>query len=299
MGFRLRLSALHVIAIICIGITVWGGFIVMPIRAENLPAGAGAEMSLNALLNLSASATSAATILPTRANMLSDAALLLGSHKGAAERSAQLIAALAARSNQLDKLYRFSALITQQGVLPPVITEARDAMHVADQQMRIADRLYKIVMPARFVTTPPSWRDYLFVGLTVKQADVQQNTQPMTQPISAALPKTPTERAYWKQQIRYGYQHGRRLADEIFNSNRARLERDYLGMLRYAELLHKGMVSEPTVSVAQAIVTGNKEYINVGDTLYRMTHPGGFITDAKQWQPIVIPALSPSAEFQR
>src|SRR5260363_150392 len=77
----------------------------------------------------------------------------------------QLIAALEARADKLDMIYRFPALVSPRGVLPPVITEARDAVQVTGDQLRVADRIYRMVARARFVTTPPSWRDDLFVGL--------------------------------------------------------------------------------------------------------------------------------------
>src|SRR5260364_430787 len=75
------------------------------------------------------------------------------------------------------------------------------------------------------VTTPPSWRDDLFVGLRTKPSKER--------PTAAALPRTPDERAYWTQQVRMGYTHGRQLADQILERNRARLDRTFLGMLRY------------------------------------------------------------------
>ncbi len=37
-----------------------------------------------------------------------------------------------------------------------------------------------------------------------------------------------------------GYAQGQKLADQILETNRARLDRDYMGMLRYSELLNKG-----------------------------------------------------------
>src|SRR5260364_80521 len=50
--------------------------------------------------------------------------------------SAQLIAALEARADKLDMIYRFPALVSPRGVLPPVITEARDAVQVTGDQLR-------------------------------------------------------------------------------------------------------------------------------------------------------------------
>ncbi|PCE30069.1 hypothetical protein BZL54_23170 [Burkholderia ubonensis subsp. mesacidophila] len=248
-----------------------------------------AEMSLDDLANLSVdSMPAAAAISPARANMLSEAALPLGSHRGLADRSAVLVAELEARASRLDTIYRFNALVMTNGVLPPVISEARDAIEATNDQIRVADRMYKIIAPARFITIAPSWRDYLLVGLRIKP--VQEL------PFAAVLPKTGAERAYWKEQIMLGYAQGQKLADQILETNRARLDRDYIGMLRYSELLNKGMVSEPSVAVAPSIVSGDRNQLNVGDTLYRVTDHGGFVTDPGKWQATVGPATGTSRE---
>lgn len=248
------------------------------------------RMSVQDIANLSAdSAPVAAAITPARANVLREAALPLGSHKGLADRSAELIAALDARAARLDSMYRFGALITRNGVLPPVITEARDAIEASNDQVRRADAMYKIAIPARFASIAPSWRDYLYVGLRIKaQVDAL--------PFSSMLPKTAAERAYWKQQVESGYQQGRALADQILETNLARLNRDYTGMLRYSELLNRGMVSEPEVAVAPRIVSGDRTHIDVGDTLYRVTDHGGFVTDPSKWQATVAAPVAGTAK---
>jgi len=245
---------------------------------STIPAWAG-DMSLDDIANLSADSVQKPAITPARASILKEAAMALGSRKGTADRSAVLVSELEARGDRLDKIYRFGALVTKSGVLPPVITEARDAVEATSDQLRVADRMYRIVARSRLITTPPSWRDYLFVGLRLTQGNEM--------PAAAVLPKNDAERAYWKEEVLLGYEYGKKLADEILNSNRARLDRDYMGMLRYSELLNKGMVSEPMVAVAPAVVSGDRNQINVGDTLYRVTDHGGFVTDAKKWQPTI------------
>ncbi|MEW6339648.1 MAG: type IV secretory system conjugative DNA transfer family protein [Pseudomonadota bacterium] len=247
------------------------------------------DMSVNDIANLSVDTVpAAAAITPIRANELQEAALPLGSHKGLADRSAKLLAELEARGTRLDTMYRFGALVTRNGMLPPVITEARDAVEATSDQIRTADSMYRIVVPSRFITVAPSWRDYLFVGLRIKAQTDQV-------PFSAVLPKTAAEREYWKEQVMLGYAQGEALADQILQTNFNRLNRDYTGMLRYSELLNKGMVSEPSIAVAPQVVSGDRSHINVGDTLYRVTDHGGFVTDPNRWQASVAPAdASPS-----
>ncbi len=243
---------------------------------------AHAQMSLDQISSLSADSVPAeAEVTPVRAAMLREAALSLGSKAGLADRCAVLVADLEKRAYVLDRQYRFSAYVTKSGLLPPVITEARDAVQSTDEQVRVADRIYKIVVKARPVTTPPSWRDYLFVGLRL--------TKDLPMPVASALPKTAAEKAFWKKAVAEGWAHGQKLADEILERNLARLDRDFIGIMRYSYLLNNGMVSEPTVAVAPRVVSGDRNELRLGDTLMRVTDTGGFITDPMKWQPTVLP----------
>lgn len=244
---------------------------------------AHAQVTLKQLEDMSAqNAPAESDISPVRAAMLRDAALSVGAKGGLAARSAELLEDLERRAYRLDQQYRFAAYVTRNGMLPPVITEARDAVQASDDQVRVADRIYKIVVKARPVTSPPTWREYLFVGLRVSP-----NIAP---PVATALPKTGAERAFWKARVAEGWTHGRKLADEILERNLSRLDRDFLGIMRYSYLLNNGMVTEPEVAVAPRVVSGNRNEIHVGDKLMRVTDAGGFVTDPKKWQPTVLPA---------
>src|SRR4051812_20076785 len=97
-----------------------------------------ADMSLDELADLPGdSIPAAAAILSARTSLLRETAMFLGSLKGTSDRAAQLMTALEARTEGLDKLYRFSALVTRHGVLPPVITEARDVVQATNEQVRV------------------------------------------------------------------------------------------------------------------------------------------------------------------
>ena len=50
-------------------------------------------------------------------------------------------------------------------VVPPVIEESRLSFNIANNnEIRLADKEIKIIKQARFVTTPPTWRDYIFIS---------------------------------------------------------------------------------------------------------------------------------------
>lgn len=53
-------------------------------------------------------------------------------------------------------MYSFQPLVSSEGYLPPVIAEAKDVAHITNEQIRTANRAYDIVVPARFVSNPPT-----------------------------------------------------------------------------------------------------------------------------------------------
>ena len=214
-----------------------------------------------------------------RQDTIRDVALASGAQGGLAWRSSEIIASINHDAARLDAIYRFGQLVTPAGVFPPVIVEAQDSVAVEDDQLRAADRIYRIVEKARFASTPPSWRNYLFSGLTAEVAPPS--------PHPSLLPRNDQERAIWKQYVRQGWQEGVRQSNLIFEKNLALLDRDYTGMLRYFVLLKKGMVDEPKVAHSYAVVTGDANQIVVGDALHRVSKQPGFNIDPSQWKPFI------------
>ncbi|CAH2902547.1 MAG: IncI1 plasmid conjugative transfer protein TraI [uncultured Paraburkholderia sp.] len=78
-----------------------------------------------------------------------------------AARARVLRDALNARADNLDTIFQFSPLINRNGTIPPVIVEARELSSFSPDQIRTANRVYKIGKEERFVSVPPTWRDYL------------------------------------------------------------------------------------------------------------------------------------------
>lgn len=113
-------------------------------------------------------------------SMLNDAAHTIGFRGGKAERAKEIRAALENQRSNLDYMYSFQPLISSEGYLPPVIAEAKDVAHITNEQIRTANRAYDIVVPARFVSNPPTWKSYLLTGLMAQRIEL---------PEPAAMPK--------------------------------------------------------------------------------------------------------------
>ena len=68
------------------------------------------------------------------------------------------------RATELDEIFNFKRLILKNNVLPPVIRQGGKNLAVdSPNTLRLSDRIIEIVAPARFITTAPTWRDYLIM----------------------------------------------------------------------------------------------------------------------------------------
>lgn len=212
---------------------------------------------------------------------LRDIGQALGARIGFAERSREILALLDARAADLDRRFDFGRLVIGNNVLPPVISESRDAVAIERQVMRVAGVVYRIDEPARFAVPSPTWRDWLWMGL---------DPSPVSAPdLSGSLPENAQERAFWQQVVREGHALGRQQAQEVFDLNMALLERTYSGMRRYYDLFARGVVSAPIIATAHALTRQEDENtMAVGDTVFRITAPSGF-TRPQQWQPLDAP----------
>jgi defect-in-organelle-trafficking protein DotC len=214
--------------------------------------------------------------------MLTEAGKTEGFRGGKAQRAWELRQSLEQRASQLDTTYQFSPLINRQGWLPPVIAEATSLATITDKQMRTANHVYNILVPERFVSNPPSWRQYLFAGLSVKSS-----------PTDTVIPRNRAERNVWQNAIKKGWEEGRQSADDTLAANFNRLTRDYTGMMRYSLLVKQKMVTPPVVTEQQQTVSGTREELMLGDKVRDLKQRAGFELDKKQWKPVIQTRATP------
>ena len=220
-------------------------------------------------------------IEPLRRTMLHDAAYMIGFRGGWQNKSVTLEKILEEHSDVLDTFFQFATLINQDGVLPPVITEAQDASSISDDQIRTAGRIYTIVRDERFVSVPPTWRDYLYAGFaTDAHAEVEK---------SGVYPKEEAEKALWNESIRTGWEEGQKEALHILDQNFNRVVRDYVGMLNYQTLIQKNMVAAPVVDTAYETLDADPDAkkIKVDNTLKVITQGVSFNHETGEWLPTI------------
>lgn len=244
-----------------------------------IPSGAHAEDSLPGLLSASSPASAQSDSIPlVRRIELQGAAQAVGAQAGLADRSKEIITDLKRQEHELDQRWRFTDLLFSNGVLPPVITTMQDTADVAAKTMTVQGAVYHIEEPARFVSVPPTWRDWLLLGLTSDKPDVSQ--------YESSLPRDDKERSYWKEQLSEAYATGRAQADAIFQTNLARLAKAYSGMRLFYELHAQGMVSLPQIaSATDAVVSRDPNAVVIGQTVFRITADSSF-NKASQWKPL-------------
>lgn len=244
----------------------------------------GSALSLDSLMNPTSEASTGVNSL--RAQLLADGGRTVGFRGGLAARAQDLIGGLRLRERALDVQYEFGSLVSPSGMLPPVIVESRDVAAFTPDQIRTANRVYKKERDERFVSVPPTWRDYLLVGLPT-QTNIDL-------PVMEARPVDSAEMKIWQEAVKQGWQEGADQALAILDANFNRLTRDYKGMLLYSTLLQQGIVGQSQVAESQQTVTGDGGQLTLGDKMRRLVGKAEFQVDAARWRPTIkVGALPP------
>lgn len=208
---------------------------------------------------------------------LKETALSLGAQAGLAWRAKTIDEQLVRQSRTLDAIYDFNSLILKHNILPPVLLEGRNTLNLADaQSIRVSDRTYKVSKQAHFVTTPPNWRQYLWLDYVKPEY-----------PHMAMLPQTKVEKEIWCTYTAKGWRNGVDQANTILEENIARIKEDFRGMILYRKLLAMNMVSPPYVSHMALGVTGDETEIHIDDQVLRITALPGLNVNSEQWRAAV------------
>ncbi|HVE44589.1 MAG TPA: type IV secretion system DotC family protein [Gammaproteobacteria bacterium] len=227
----------------------------------------------------SASATKT-ELSPLRAKALQDSAMSIGAQGGLAWASQRMNSNMEKDDKYLNSIFNFGAMMLSHGVLPPVLEEGDNSLNLSDPNtIRVADRTYKIVQQARFATTPPNWREYLWMSYSKP-----------TLPDNTLLPRNKDEQKVWREGVDAGWEKGIAQSYSIFQQNLARLKRDYRGMLLYRKLLQQKMISPPFVARTELGVTGDGSDMRINDQVLRIVELPKLQTNGSHWKAVVIKA---------
>lgn len=215
-----------------------------------------------------------------RLDAMKASALSYGTQAGLARRTYEIRQTIEARASQLNRIYDFCGLMLERSVIPPVLAESRGTVQVTGPDLlRVSDATYQIVAQARFSTACPSWRDYLITGVTFQMPDNDVTL----------APRDADEQRFWQAQVSQGWTAGVQQADQVFQAELARLDRDYKGMVLYRHLLTQRMVSLPFVAESNLGVTGDGNRLTINDRVLRITAMPQLETRTDQWRAPLLP----------
>lgn len=206
-----------------------------------------------------------------RPEAIREAAQLATFQKAIAWRYGQLVAQTEDYANILDTAFNFSPLLLTQGealIMPPMLAKAGASMRIEDGDTATsAKATYELLEPARYIASPPTWREFLMVD-SFPQAE---------EPNPALLPRTSEEKAIWRNAVRKAWQEGVAQADQLYEDNVARMTREYRGIMLYHLLTAQHLLSKLNTASADMgrHISGNK--LNIGQQVYRITRPSSFI----------------------
>lgn len=173
---------------------------------------------------------------------------------------------LKTHARQLDAIYDFQPLMIHSKVVPPVVTEAVDLYNQSGaMQIRLTDRVYDIVSQARISSTPPNWRDYLNF---VSDQDAYNDYIYLT---AGMRPETSLEKKIWEQATKEGWDIGLSQSNTILLEAMDRLNRDYIGMIRFHRLVAEGKLDMPAISSYELSDNSNGSRLLMGEKLFQIT----------------------------
>ena len=134
---------------------------------------------------------------------------------------------------------------------------------------------WRILQPARLVTSAPDWRDFLI------------RVWPAPAPLPAVfMPRSPGERAAFDAALTAGWQDGLALADAIHDEDIDRLTTTWLGMIEWHRLVLAGVAVPPRLDREERAVAGGGTSLQVGETRLTIGETGRLNPVAETWRPL-------------
>ena len=238
-------------------------------------------MLLAQLVLLACSANSAQSTSQIRMDGLKQSAMSYSAQKAVVWRYQVILAILQKNSIYLNQIYRFQDLLLKNNLLPPVLTMSANTANLgADNSLRLVGEEIKILKPAKLITAPPTWLDYVYLYKPERWESS-----------SFIFPRTHEERKTWDDNVTIGWEKGLEQAESIFSINFSRLNQDFLGMLLYHHLLAENMISPTYTAKADIGITGNEHHIRINDKVVRITsHSELLPKNSSKWSPVIVPA---------
>jgi defect-in-organelle-trafficking protein DotC len=211
-----------------------------------------------------------------RLQTLKQAAFSWGVQEGLYWRYNKVVESLDKQSLELHTVFSFNKFIVDgKMLLPSIIKAERIFEQTTEDTARTVNVSFTLDKPARLVPQTPTWRDYLLRTIDAPQ-----------KPHDVIFPRTIEESSVWIENLDKGWEEGVKQADDIFEIDLRRLQRDIEGMYRFRKLLAMGVVTMPKISSSKYSVVklDNGRTLNLNDVVYSITTQSDFETTEK-WEP--------------
>jgi defect-in-organelle-trafficking protein DotC len=207
-----------------------------------------------------------------RLRIVKEAAYAMGVQAGAKWRNERISEVLEGQAAHLDTIFAFRLLLIDGQVLPPIIVRSDRSTELSDRTVVKTGTSYKIIKDARFVSTPPSWRDYFQTEFTVRE--VAPNL----------YPNSSEEVEAWEQEVARGWALGVQQADNIFEINMRLLTRDMRGLILFRQLAGQGYLSLPQVATGRYAIRIGDKNLDMDQTSFTIVEDSKFQPEDK-WEP--------------
>ncbi|WP_159437671.1 type IV secretory system conjugative DNA transfer family protein [Ferrimonas marina] len=220
-----------------------------------------------------------------RLRAMREAAISVGAQHGYNEYMGYLKGELETISADLDALFPFRDLMRLEDngqvelyLLPPVVREVKDVTRVNGEhtELTTTGTLLAVDKPARLVTTPPDWREYVFYDQAVDISD----------PPSVLLPESDKEKQAWAAWVLEGWSAGVEQADIEMKYRLRRLGSDFIGMAKYLRLVSENKAYKATVVSQSVDVHGDSNRMAIEQRVYKLHDGGGLQLDASDWKAV-------------
>lgn len=210
-----------------------------------------------------------------RVKALRQAAFSWGVQEGLYWRNGQIKELLESQAIQLDSINFNKFFIDGKLLLPSVVESERMFQQESNSVVRTVKVSYTLDEPAKLMLKPPTWRDYLF-----RTAD-----KPV-QPHEALFPRTESEKEVWNKSLNNGWDAGIEQANDIYEIDLRKFQKDIEGRYRFRKLLVQGIVTMPSYNSSHYSVLklDNGKTINLNDVIYSIKSQSDF-TDTDKWEP--------------
>lgn len=212
----------------------------------------------------------AAAVAQSTPNVRDTAVKSAGKATGAAwgyyHEMKKLEAGLKEEAGSLNEIFNFQPYVIKGHILPPVIETGKHAAKFNSKtRATFAARVYRIIHPARIISSTPDWRQWLLPA------------NPKPKPTQKALlPKTSAERAVWRKSVKKGWTYGVNQAKAVEAENLNRLTRTIAGMVMFLRLKAEGMVSGPVIAAGSPVIKVHGKRLSIGTRVFRIDKGAGF-----------------------